>query len=328
MLSPFALTLFALLSSVPIKITTKILRFYASSYLIDSFDITRIPANDSLALELRRVRERKELLAMLSVCRTFAAVLPPLLFQRVNLFSDSAVVNFCRTLRAPSTVMGSFAEALTYVEFSFSLASVDVDYSIATILRSAHNVRCIAFSFHPTCPLFVARLLNFAQNYLPSHVSALFLRMEITTLPLSVSDMFDRTIWGDCTWPAIFAAIPHVVDFTVVTMQYIVWPPFPCVEIAMKNAWLANACPALQCLHLHYGHHALGNIAFGTYLAQLQARLVEPPDVLVHISCLFTCSEWRRGNTRFRRDRAVFPAATSSPQYARLFIFGKSLSFS
>ncbi|KAF9071397.1 hypothetical protein BDP27DRAFT_1419186 [Rhodocollybia butyracea] len=308
------------ITSLPIKITTKILRFYASSYLIDSFDITRIPANDSPALELQHIHERKELLAMLSVCCTFAAVLPLLLFH--------AVVNFCHTLCVPSPVMGSFAEALTYVEFSFSLASVDVDCSIATILHCTHNVRCIAFSFHPTCPLFVTRLLNFVQNYLPSHVSALILRMEITTLPLSVPDMFDHMIWGDCTWPAIFAAIPHVVDFMVVTMQYIVWPPFPCVENAMKNAWLANACPALQCLHLHYGHHALGNIALGTYLTQLQAHLVEPPDVLVHISCLFTCSEWRQGNTCFRRDRAAFPAATSSPQYARLFIFGKSLSFS
>ncbi|KAF9061933.1 hypothetical protein BDP27DRAFT_1428410 [Rhodocollybia butyracea] len=135
---------------------------------------------------------------MLSVCHTFAAVLPPLLFQQVNLFSDSAVVNFCRTLRAPSTVLGSFAEALNYVEFSFSLASVDVNYSIATILHCAQNVRCIAFSFHPTCLLFVTQLLNFVQNYLPSHVLALFLHMEITTLPLSVHAICCMAIFSLC----------------------------------------------------------------------------------------------------------------------------------
>ncbi|KAF9056723.1 hypothetical protein BDP27DRAFT_1433620 [Rhodocollybia butyracea] len=321
-------------SSLPTDITTEILRFYVHSYLVPSFDTTRIPANDSTALESRRLSQRKELLNMLTVCKTFAAVLPPLIFQRVNLFSTRAVVKFYTALCACCFITGHFARSLTYIEFSFSLGSPSLPVSIGIascigdIIQRAPNVRCVAFSFNPTCPLFVSRLLTFVRNHLASHVSAIILRLEIANLPLSLPDLYSRVIWGDRTWPVFFASIPHVTDVTFITMQYIVWPPFPCIETAMMKSWLANASPVLQCLHLHYGHHALRHLTLGTYLAQVQTGAVTPPDTLPRISCGFTCTEWRRCNTRFRRDQGVFPAATSAPEYARLFIFGKSLSFS
>ncbi|KAF9028522.1 hypothetical protein BDP27DRAFT_1436865 [Rhodocollybia butyracea] len=329
--------------SLPTEITAKILRIYVSCYLVPSFDVTRVPENDSSALEFRRLTERAELLAMLTVCKSFAAVLPEMIFKRVNIFSVSAVHKFRDAVSSRSLATGHFANALTYVEFSFSFGS-DIAFGplstapcIAEILQRAPNVRCVAFSFHPICPHFVSRLLDFAQHRLPSHVSAIIMHMETTNLSLSPSHLFDRTIWNDRTWPAFFASIPHVTDVTVITMQYIVWPPFPLVESAMKSTWLANASPAFQCLHLHFGHYALRHIALANYITQVQTGVVDRPDLLANISCGFTCSEWRRcefkygsyvGSIRFFRDKAPFPAATSAPEYARLFIFGKSLPFS
>lgn len=272
---------------------------------------------------------------MLTVCRTFAAVLPPLIFQRVNIFSTRAVASFHRALRSRSLITGNFANALTYVEFSFSftrafpLGSTTTGNRIGEILQHAPNVQSVAFSFDPTCALFVSRLLTFVRNQLPSHVSAITLRMEISSQPLSPAAVFNRIIWADRSWPAFFASIPHVAHVTIITMQFIVWPPFPCVEAAMKDAWLANAGPALQCLQLHYGHHALRQLAFATYIANVQSGLFDPPDVLTRISCGFNCAHWRRcKNSHFFRDRAPSPASVTSPQYARLFIFGKSLPFS
>ncbi|KAF9062026.1 hypothetical protein BDP27DRAFT_1428312 [Rhodocollybia butyracea] len=301
------------ITSLPIEITTKILRIYVSFYINPLFDITRVPIYDSSLLELQRLTRRKDLLAILTTCRLFAAVLPALIFRRVNIFSTRAVASFHRTVHSRSLITGHFAEALTYVEFSFSfsrafpLGSVTTGNYMGEILQRAPNVRCVAFSFDPVCPLFISRLLTFVRNQLPSHVSAILLRMEITNHPLPPATVFNRVIWSDRTWPAFFASIPHVSEVT--------------------NAWLANASPALQRLQLHYGHHALRHLAFFTYVMNVQAGLIEPPDVLAHISCGYNCSEWMRCTTGFIRDRAVFPAAVSSPQYARLFIFGKSLPF-
>ncbi|KAF9059570.1 hypothetical protein BDP27DRAFT_1341161 [Rhodocollybia butyracea] len=97
------------ITSLPTEITTKILRAYVSFYLIPSLDSTRVPANDSSALEFRCSTERLELLAMLSVSQSFAVVLPGLIFQRINIFSASAL-----SLR--SFITGHFAEALTFIE--------------------------------------------------------------------------------------------------------------------------------------------------------------------------------------------------------------------
>ncbi|KAF9067668.1 hypothetical protein BDP27DRAFT_901286 [Rhodocollybia butyracea] len=85
-------------TSLPTELTTKILRIYVAFYIDPSFDITCVPLNDSSALKLQRLSNRKELLSMLTVCWTFAAVLPSLIFQRVNIFSTRAVASFHRTV--------------------------------------------------------------------------------------------------------------------------------------------------------------------------------------------------------------------------------------
>ncbi|KAF9078734.1 hypothetical protein BDP27DRAFT_1412682 [Rhodocollybia butyracea] len=87
-------------TSLPTELTTKILRIYVTFYIDPSFDITRVPLNDSSTLELQPLSNRKELLSMLTVCRTFAAVLPPLIFQRVNIFSTRAVASFHWAVRS------------------------------------------------------------------------------------------------------------------------------------------------------------------------------------------------------------------------------------
>lgn len=42
---------------VPTELTTKILRLYVAFYINPSFDITRVPLNDSSTLELQRLSE-------------------------------------------------------------------------------------------------------------------------------------------------------------------------------------------------------------------------------------------------------------------------------
>ncbi|KAF9022845.1 hypothetical protein BDP27DRAFT_1377203 [Rhodocollybia butyracea] len=69
-------------TSLLTKLTTKILLIYVTFYINPSFDITRVPLNDSSALELQHLSNQKELLSMLMVYRTFAAVLPPHIFHR------------------------------------------------------------------------------------------------------------------------------------------------------------------------------------------------------------------------------------------------------
>ncbi|KAF9062017.1 hypothetical protein BDP27DRAFT_1428370 [Rhodocollybia butyracea] len=85
-------------TSLPTKLTTNILQIYVAFYIDPSFDINCVPLNDSSALELEHLSNRKELLSMLTVCRTFAAVLPPLIFQWVNIFSTRAVASFYRAV--------------------------------------------------------------------------------------------------------------------------------------------------------------------------------------------------------------------------------------
>ncbi|KAF9066650.1 hypothetical protein BDP27DRAFT_1423679 [Rhodocollybia butyracea] len=118
-------------------------------------------------------------------------------------------------------------------------------------------------------------------------------------------------------------------------MQYIPWPPFPRVETAMKNAWLADVGPAF--------HSTLAIALFVTLpmlpiFRKSKTGAADPPDLLAHNSWGSTCSEWRRCKqpevgsdlnsiTYFARDKAPFPAATSAPEFARLFSFGKTLAF-
>ncbi|KAF9026367.1 hypothetical protein BDP27DRAFT_1437523 [Rhodocollybia butyracea] len=88
------------ITSLPIEITTKILQIYVSFYINPSFDITRVPIYDSSLLELQCLTRRKDLLAILTTCRLFAAVLPALIFRRVNIFSTRAVASFHRTVHS------------------------------------------------------------------------------------------------------------------------------------------------------------------------------------------------------------------------------------
>ncbi|KAF9069549.1 hypothetical protein BDP27DRAFT_1402534 [Rhodocollybia butyracea] len=113
----------ASIHSLPTEITAKILQIYVSGYLVPLFNITRVPENDSSALEFHRLTECAELLAMLSVCKLFAAVLPEMIFKHVNIFSVNTVHKFRDAVCSPLLVTGHFAGALTYVEFSFSFGS-------------------------------------------------------------------------------------------------------------------------------------------------------------------------------------------------------------
>ncbi|KAF9065825.1 hypothetical protein BDP27DRAFT_1424445 [Rhodocollybia butyracea] len=152
-------------TSLPTELTTKILQIYVACYIDPSFDITRVPLNDSSALELQHLSNQKELLSMLTVCRTFAAMLPPLIFQRPTIYIDA-------------TSKQALTNALSENQQVFESISLDtilvLENAHASLALEDHFLGCLR------CPIVVTSTDSTVSNLASSFAHAFQLPTKAT----------------------------------------------------------------------------------------------------------------------------------------------------
>lgn len=250
---------------VPEDIVREILIARVSLSLTFVFDPTTIPPVDEQSLVIYdrhhrdRIDEHKNLVQLLTVCRCFALLLPPLIYQRIKVLSPARALSLY-AMMTKEVISGAFATHIVHLEFQFPTEGGSTLETMAGILAHTSSVTTVALSYPLYDNLFIVPITRFVRSSLPGNVKTLMLRLQIDDGDLDIdllTALLDSRPWSHSTWCTFFASIPHVSKFILQTTQYIVWPPFHTMEHYILRRWLSNCSSSLTTVELLYGHGLL-----------------------------------------------------------------------